>query len=43
VTEVLAQVIVPPEAVAFGTLASGDTVAVAVEVQPFVGFVTVSV
>ena len=43
VTEILEQVIVPPEAVAFGTLESGDTVAVALEVQPFAGFVTTKV
>ena len=41
--EVLVQLMVPPAAVAFGTLESGATVAVAVEVQPFVGFVTVNV
>jgi hypothetical protein len=41
--DVFVQVMVPPAAVAFGTLASGETVAVAVEVQPLVGLVTVSV
>jgi len=42
-TEVFAQVTVPPAALAFGTLASGATVAVVVEVQPLAGFVTVKV
>lgn len=41
--EVLVQLMVPPAAVALGTLESGTTVAVAVEVQPFAGFVTVRV
>ena len=43
VTEVLAQVIVPPDAVAPGKIISCETIAVSVDIQPLTGLVTVKV
>jgi hypothetical protein len=43
VTEGLLHVIVPPVAVAPGAVVFIATIAVAVEIQPFVGLVTVNV